>query len=845
MYEVDQSGCDCCTGVTVETPVRITNIPGLPAIAYRAGTYTQFKASMQTRLSDSDLPGLQVLQTRQGDDFTIALLDAWAMIGDVLTFYQERIANESYKRTATERASLLELARLVKYNLQPGVAAATYLVFTLDETPGSPGQAIINTGTQAKSLPNPGEKPQTFETAGSIVAYARWNAIRPVLTQTQLISPSTQDILLQGTALNLKTGDAILIVDSAAQYEALHRVQSVQVDAKAQQTHVFFEGSQSALAGQPFANPQLFVLRTKASLFGYNAPAWNLMPPVVQGNYTKGKTLPHGQSDWTDWPFTPQDSKTVDLDRVYSQILKNTWVVIEQAGGEPQFALISQVQEVTDANYGLSLKVTRLLLDRSINQPQHLSDLRQVTVYAQAEPLTLADIPATAPITGNQIIVNGAYNDLGGGRLMVVTGQPVDKTKPPTSEFVTLHHVEPPNAGNYTILHLEGDGLSNSYDPTTVTINANVVPATQGESVNNEILGSGDATQTFQSFTLRQFPLTYVQAPTQEGRASTLSVSVDGIQWHEVDTFYGHGAYERIFVTHIGDDQKVTIQFGDGSTGARLPTGEDNVVASYRTGAGTQGLVKPGQISLLKTLPLGVKGVRNPLAPTGAVDPDTIDDARRNADNTVQTLGRIVSVDDYESFANSYAAVAKARATLIWNNQARAVYITIAGPATPDYTAGTPIEQGSGIYNKIYSGMRRASDPTVPFFLLSYTTTFFRLAAQVKVQPDYDPQGVLQAVEQAIRSAFSFDARTFSQPVYLKEVIAVTQPIPGVVTIHVYAFYRTGQRPDPYPGPDNYLDENMSLTAAPPQPQTGGSITPAELLLIDPKQPFDTLEEMP
>src|SRR5260221_569578 len=800
MYEVDQSGCNCCTGVTVETPVRITNVPGLPAIAYRAGTYTQFKASMQTRLSDSDLPGLKVLRTRQGDDFTIALLDAWAMVGDVLPFYQERIANESYKRTATERASLLELARLVKYNLQPGVAAATYLVFTLDETPGSPGQAIINTGTQAQSLPNPGEKPQTFETAGSIVAYARWNAIRPVLTQTQLISPSTQDILLQGTALNLKTGDAILIVDSAAQYQAL---------------------------------------------FGYNAPAWNLMPPVVQGNYTKGKTLPHGQSDWTDWPFTPQDSKTVDLDRVYSQILNNTWVVIEQAGGKPQFALIPQVQEVTDANYGLSLKVTRLLLDRSINQPQHLSDLRQVTVYAQAEPLTLADIPATAPITGNQIIVNGAYNELGGGRLMVVTGQPVDKTKPPTSEFVTLHQAESPNAGNYTILHLEGDGLSNSYDPTTVTINANVVPATQGESVNNEILGSGDATQTFQSFTLRQFPLTYVQAPTQEGRASTLSVSVDGIQGHEGDTFYGHGAYERIFVTHIGDDQKVTIQFGDGSTGARLPTREDNVVASYRTGAGTQGLVKPGQISLLKTLPLGVKGVRNPLAPTGAVDPDTIDDARRNADNTVQTLGRIVSVDDYESFANSYAAVAKARATLIWNNQARAVYITIAGPAPPDYTAGTPLEQGSGIYNKIYSGIRRASDPTVPFFLLPYTTRLFRLAAQVKVQPDHDPQGVLQAVEQAIRSAFSFNARTFSQPVYLKEVIAVTQPIPGVVTIHVYAFHRADQPPVPYPGPDNYLDENMSLTAAPPQPQTGGGLSPAELPLLDPKQALHPLHQMP
>src|SRR5260370_41003517 len=98
------------------------------------------------------------------------------------------------------------------------------------------------------------------------------------------------------------------------------------------------------------------------------------MPPVVQGNYTKGKTLPHGQSDWTDWPFTAQDSKTVDLDRVYSQILKNTWVVIEQAGGEPQIPLLSQVQEVTDAKYGFGPKETAPPPESPILTPPHPDD---------------------------------------------------------------------------------------------------------------------------------------------------------------------------------------------------------------------------------------------------------------------------------------------------------------------------------------------------------------------------------------------------------------------------------------------------------------------------------------
>jgi len=44
---------------------------------------------------------------RDDSDPSIALLDAWAVVADVLTFYQERISNEGYLRTAQERTSLI------------------------------------------------------------------------------------------------------------------------------------------------------------------------------------------------------------------------------------------------------------------------------------------------------------------------------------------------------------------------------------------------------------------------------------------------------------------------------------------------------------------------------------------------------------------------------------------------------------------------------------------------------------------------------------------------------------------------------------------------------------------
>ena len=170
--------CGCCAGLDRETPRRIANTAGMSAIAYRVGTWAQFKESMLTRLSSSSTPALAGLTTRADDDFTIALCDALAMSLDVLTFYQERIANEHYLRTATERRSMVEMARLIGYQPAPGVAASTHLAFTLHETPGDPASAPVPirvpVGTRVQSVPGQDEQPQSFETVAEVEARAEW-----------------------------------------------------------------------------------------------------------------------------------------------------------------------------------------------------------------------------------------------------------------------------------------------------------------------------------------------------------------------------------------------------------------------------------------------------------------------------------------------------------------------------------------------------------------------------------------------------------------------------------------------------------------------------------------------
>ena len=95
------NSCGCCEGVEPLTHAKIENPPGLAAISYRVGTHGTFKASMQAAIARE--PALRALTTREDDDPAIALLDAWATVLDVLSFYEERIANEGFLRTATER----------------------------------------------------------------------------------------------------------------------------------------------------------------------------------------------------------------------------------------------------------------------------------------------------------------------------------------------------------------------------------------------------------------------------------------------------------------------------------------------------------------------------------------------------------------------------------------------------------------------------------------------------------------------------------------------------------------------------------------------------------------------
>ena len=887
--------CGCCEGISIETPAPFANRPGLSAIAYRVGTHSQFDETLLARLSSSNQGALYQLTTRDADDFSIALLDAWATVGDVLTFYQERIANEAYMRTATERLSVLELARLINYQLRPGVAASTYLAFTLEDAPGALGQAIatgttaqiapeplppitIDVGIKVQSIPGPGEQAQTFETVEKIEARSDWNAMKPRLSQPQTISLSMDTVFLAGTTTNLKPGDRLLIVNSLGQ-SATKTVVKVTGDEETKTTRVDFVSAPASLPG--YAKPPaldvglvfeflakrqltnnttaqiiqrswrqedlsavaliqrwsvnalranirakgnaaltsagVFVFRQHAAIFGYNAPK----QPAYKD------TVPKPPAEWDEWPKDASEADNlIFLDGAYDQILAESYVTIEKPGNVTRTFQIKGASTFPRTAYGISSKTTLVNLQSGdswwdiLPATPKLGDFRDVVVLAQSEPLALGEQPLVDPLEPNSvttdgITLDGPYLGLKTGQRVILTGEQSDLTSVKTSETLTLKNAN--LVAGFTVLTFN-EALAHSYVRKTVTINANVSLATHGETVQ-ETLGGGDATQAFQRFTLLQPPLTYVSSSDPSGGTSTLEIRVNDILWKEVPDFYGHEPEERIYVTRLSDDGKTTVIFGDGVTGARLPTGQENVKAKYRKGIGLGGLVKADQLTQLMTRPLGVKGVTDPIAPAGAADPEKLADARRNAPLTVLTLDRVVSLKDYEDFARSFSGIDKALATWTWFGEKRGVFVTVAG------SNGDEVEEGGELFQHLLTAIRDAGDPLVPLQIKSFQPRLFRLAATVVVDPAFLSKKVIADVELELRDAFSFEQRTFGQPVHLSEVIAVMARVSGVVAVEVTEFYRSDQPTAPPP---------PHIAAAVPLPGDE-EVLAAELLTLDPQ----------
>lgn len=866
--------CGCCQAPVSPTPKTIENRPGLSAIAYRVGDYASFRQAMlsaiagQTELTD--------WTTRDSDDYGIALLEMWAYLGDILTFYQERIANEAFLRTAIFRESVMRLAALLDYEPAPGVAASAYIAFTVEDE----ATVEITPGMRVQSVPGQNETAQKFETMEDLTAVSGLNEFRvfPRPQDDNPLAANSADATALGDISHLSPGDTIVIFEqlevagskakkvSGTAVEKTIEVHYVNVAGETHQMDygeakemLAFDAGGSGAHGYAYERPdgeyiqrvektlaergqqvivekvvkeavmyvsdcgsRLFNVEDKEiediqtvdwrqevswtpevrcsfgseayvykwlrkfRLFGHNAPATSFSVSAdAKGNVT-------WQQGVTDYYLA--GGNTLALDAVYDDLKENARLLVvarrEGDGAVVKLVTVDAVEQgvaqLTSDKSAVTVEgtVTKLALSDAL--PDGI-DVRTAQVYELEEP-EIELWPKQYPTTfdGNAIYVPlvewnldpGNADDVQEAEGLLELGRRIilrDSDSTVQATAVTESEVD----GDHLKITLD-DALDKSLDTATATAQANVVLGTHGETVADEVLGNGDAASAYQSFALKKSPVTFVpEAGAKNGAANTLEVRVDGVLWHEEDTLYGQNGDERVYTTAVDNDGVMTVQFGDGQTGARLSTGSNNVVATYRQGIGQDGNVSAGSLTTLLDKPVGLKKAVNPMAAEGGSDAESLEYARTNAPNTVRTFDRIVSLRDFEDAARSFAGVAKARAAWEWDGLEQVVQLTVAGDD------GATIEPGSQTHSNLVADLDSRRDPNRKMTVDSYDPVPVRVEAAIQVDADYVSEDVQAEALAALSDHFDFDNLDLGQAIHLSNIYRVLQDVEGVIAADV------------------------------------------------------------
>lgn len=148
---------------------------GQVGIDYMARDFDSFLTSMHD-LIPSKVPEWEEFESQA--DFGNVLLQLFAHMGDILSYYQDRIANESFLTTAQTRRSIAHHLRLIGYKLSTAQPASTSL--TLSFPADCDEVVIVNQGDAFATKSQKDKSSVRFEYTGELPITIDCNALHPI-----------------------------------------------------------------------------------------------------------------------------------------------------------------------------------------------------------------------------------------------------------------------------------------------------------------------------------------------------------------------------------------------------------------------------------------------------------------------------------------------------------------------------------------------------------------------------------------------------------------------------------------------------------------------------------------
>jgi predicted phage baseplate assembly protein len=371
------------------------------------------------------------------------------------------------------------------------------------------------------------------------------------------------------------------------------------------------------------------------------------------------------------------------------------------------------------------------------------------------------------------------------------------------SGMLTVVDVDPASAaGTASLPQLHRITLSANVDyadfpnvTPVATVFGNLADADEGMTLPEAAIGSGDATRAFQNFKLPKAPLSYhIVAGNTPCETPQAQIFVDGHLWTRVDSFFGRGPNERLYIVREDAAGNSWVQFGDGKTGARLTNGTNNVTAIFRKGAGAFGPLKGDTRVQASAKLANLDQVQMPQVVTGGAPPEDGENARNAAPGRVQSLGRMVSLMDFEAEAAAIPGVARAASAWQLVDNVPAVVVTVL----MDTGRGAEIKAVRDTLHA-YNTKRGAGRTSIA--VDQGRRMYVAVSLQYALRPGFRADRVEPEIRRALgvnfgrpvgredqSGLFGLRQRRFGGPEYASSIEGVAQNVPGVLWTRATAF---------------------------------------------------------
>ena len=845
-------------------PIVTANRPGLSHIKYRVGTYSDIREALLRNLDKT--PGLSQWTHRGADDPGIALLEGASILGDILTFYQELYANEAYLRTAQWRESIADLVRLLGYRLSPGLGGKSTFAFEIKGEQPVTIPAAFPVKAEVEGLSKPADF-ETVEKVIAYPWLSRFNLFRALYTpnithatkEFYIFSP---DQFL--TPIELKPKDRLLIgeADDPADPMRLNRAEIVIIDSiRELHGRKIYKIKGSLKHRAKISHLTAFKIGRTFHHFGNNGPRAFTKPPAnisstatstKSGNKTTTKvtsqTIPEKNLAFSRWlhvdtksfehavpyPGNPTTTRIVNpiLDRrefpldAEVQDLTSGLRLSVQATlyGYPntrkfrEFTLVRKIETIKPASltFGVVTGTTSLVVfDSPLGVSEGgikyvLTDIRDFLFHEVLSPpmeLRGGMRESSKPAGGKELYFLGTDSQakaLNERRLFLV--KPGDD--PVAASVVGVQTLPAAVAAEPLLrritLNRNFSYASFSNERPTVTVYGNLVDATEGKSETSATLGNGDNRLVFQTFKLPKSPLTYLISVTETPpEVPELQIYVNNRLWKRVASFFGRQPDEEVYIVREDADDNSWVQFGDGFTGARLPSGVKNVVAKYRTGTGAFGALKANTKVQAGAKLEKIDKIQMPDVAAGGCQPEDGENARVAAPGKIQSLDRLVSLEDFESEALSISGVSKASAAWQLVGNIPEVVVTVL------METGRTAEINE--VRQTLAGYNRGRGPNrFPIGVQKGLLTYVVITATFGFDSTYLEEDLKSAIRKALgvnggksssaddqSGLFSLRQRRFGQREYATSIAGKIQQVEGVIWVQVTRFDALGSLADP------------------------------------------------